>query len=183
MDLSRFSWRRLFRFRVRRGPGTIGGGEGGRESEGRDQGGPSLSDAQRHLMSRADWICGWWWKNRSAPALLREDARSDLAWADRIVCRWNDDHTPSLDDLWTARDIYDFHGKPDNAEAVLWHIRSLLDARSRPTSQPAAAGPNAHAWDPPCSGTVPVSDPGPVSPGSAAQKHRTTPEDRGSDVW
>jgi hypothetical protein len=28
VDLSRFSWRRLFRFRVRRGPGTIGGGEG-----------------------------------------------------------------------------------------------------------------------------------------------------------
>lgn len=155
MDLSRFSWRRLFRFRVPRGPGTIGGGEGGRECEGRDQGGPALTDAQRH-----------------------HAAADAIAEADDLICGWRHESVP-VAHLWRARDLYAFYGLYDRAEAVLVAIRQ------RATPPEAVAGPEPQGPDRPRSGSgVPANpNPGAVSPGLELQNTQGNTRNGGNSVW
>ena len=173
------AWARVPRLR------PIGGGEGGREPEGRDQGGPSLGDAKRHLARLAASVLRSWVADRPTDHIRDIDREADVLLADRLVCRWSNDAV-TLRDLWMAHDLYAFHGRHDNASAVLWRIRSLLDANNQPpTPSSAAAGPDATAWDPPRSGSVSPSDsnPGAVSPGLERQNLRTRTENGGNSVW
>ncbi len=204
MDSSRFDprrWLNSARARLSRRsraprPWHPWGGEGGRESEGRDQGGPSLSDAQRHIAERVrGLLMHWTWNRPSIPE--DPDRDQDLQFCTDRVFAWCD-APPTVDEMWYVRDVLTHYGFHDDAEAILWRIRCLTDpglawyldldpGNAKPTP-PAAAGPDAHAWDPPrsgspCSGTPSNSNPGPVSPGLERQNTQTDTRNGGNSVW
>lgn len=159
----------------------LGGGEGGRESEGRDQGGPSLSDAKRHLQERAiARLCAWSWSRPLTPS--SDDPRDDLELAYELVAGF-DPASGDLDDLWLARDLFAVHNKLELAESLLWYLRGRTTPAA-PTHW-TDAGRNATACGPLRSGSASPAfpDPGAVSPGSTGQNHQTEPVNGGVSVW